>query len=356
MTTLGAQASGTPPLSAEIRIFESTTPHNSYPDDCDMRLDRLFIAEDLDLAIQVQFNRPLTDDEAQQVQWSVSDAATPSSGDFAEQPDPAVVTTHLVTDEHGNDVEATVHVTLNGTDIATPAPLRVISDAEYARAHTTLASYTAVGGRPRSQLPLTADLLSRFLGETADAMGSPSVSTYQLDICDPRLTHRAGANWGPNTVTDVPLVEYAADQPASIIVAEGAARALLADNEASIRQYFEDNPGAPSLSVNYPYTGNLTLNRPLDDLFALHGVNFDGTLSATVDAPTGRRGVLTAHAVQIQGSVTDLYDFALQAGGAGAFPAAEAAKLEIASVKYDDVGKVFVVSFALDSTFDALDV
>ena len=321
-----------------------------------MRLDRLFVAADLDLAIQVQFNRPPTDAESQQVQWRISDAAAPSSGDFRGQPNPAQVMTHLVTDQRGNDVEATVHVTLDGVDIATPAPLRVISDAEYDRAHATLASYTAVGGRPRSQLPLTVDLLSRFLGETADAVGTPAVGTYQLDICDPRLTHRAGANWGSNTVTDVPLVEYAADQPAAGIVAEGAARALLADNADAIQQYFADNPGAATLSVNYPYAGNLTLNRPLDALFALHGVNFDGTLSATVDAPTEPGGALTAHAVQIQGTVTDLYDFALEAAGAGAFPAAEAAKLEIASVKSDDVGKVFVVSFALDSTFDALDV
>ena len=59
--------------------------------------------------------------------------------------------------------------------------------------------------------------------------------------------------------------------------------------------------------------------------------------------------------MQIQGTVADLYDFALEATGAGAFPASEAAKVEIASVKYDDVGKVFVVSFDLDSTIDALD-
>lgn len=344
------------PLSAEIRISESSTAHNAYPDDCDGRLDRLFVADGLDLAIQVQFNRELTDAESEQVQWLVSDAASPNSGDFVGQPNPALITTTLAAGEQARDVEATVHVVYQGTDIATPAPMRVVTDREYDAAYASLAGYTAVGGRPRGQLPLTTDLLSRFLGEptAAPAVGTPTVSTYALDICNPRLTQRAGATWGADTVTDVPLVHYAADQPVAGIVAEGTARALLAQHAAAIRQYFAENPAATTLSVAYPYSGDLALNTPLDAALSLHGVAFDGSLTATIDAPTASRGTLAAHGIQVQGTVSDLYDFALEATGAAALPAAQAAMLEIASVKHDAVGKVFVVSFDLDTALDAL--
>jgi hypothetical protein len=83
-------------------------------------------------------------------------------------------------------------------------------------------------------------------------------------------------------------------------------------------------------------------------------VTFDGTLSASVDAPTGPGGSLTARQVQVEGTVTDLYDFDIGAGGAGALPATEAAKVEIASVKHD-IGKVFVVTFDLEASIEALD-
>jgi hypothetical protein len=353
-----ARATGaqTPDLSADLRIYESTTTHNSFPDGCDMRLDRLYIAEDLDLSIAVQFNRDLSDDERPRVQWLISnDDATWISGDFSGQSNPALVTTTLSPPENGDRTQAMVHLQFQGADIAPPAPIRLITNEEYNAALATLASFTAAGGRPRAQLPLSVDLLSRFLGQDSDATGTPSVGSAPLDICDPRLTHRAGADWGADTVTDVPLVQYAAEQAASAIVAEATANAVLFQNADAIRQYFADHPQAPSYAVSYTSSGNLTLNRPLDALLALHGVQFDGTLSATVDSPPRGESRLSARDVQVQGTVSDLYDFDLGAAGAGAFPAAQAARVEIASVKHD-VGKVFLVSFTLDSMFDVLDV
>ena len=343
-------------LTADLRIFESSTAHNSYPDDCDMRLDRLYIAEDLDLSIEVQFSRDLSDDESQQVQWLIAnDDEVWSLGDFSGQSNPALVTITLSPPRGDDRTQAMVHVMYQGSDIAAPAPLRLITNEEYDAALASLASFTAVGGRPRSQLPLTVDLLARFLGEDSTAVGVPSVGTSALNICDPRLTHRAGASWGADTVTDVPLVQYAADQPASTIIAEGAARALLDQNADEIRQFFADNPGAPTFAADYAYSGNLTLNRPLDAALSLHGVQFEGTLLASIDALVRPDGMLDARNVQVAGVVSDLYDFNLEAGGAGALPAAEAAKVEIASVKHD-IGKVFLVSFTLDATFDSLEV
>jgi hypothetical protein len=248
-----------------------------------------------------------------------------------------------------------VHVLYQGADLAPPAPLRVITDDEYAAAQATLASITAVGGRPRGELPLTVDLLSRFLGQESTAAGTPSVGTYQLDICDPRLTHRAGAPWGADSVTDVLLVQYGADQPGSDIVAEAAARALLAQSADEIQQFFLDDPTASTYPADFTYSGNLTLNRPLDAALALHGVQFDGALSASIDPPTGPDAPLNARNVHVVGTASDLYDFDLRATGGGAFPAAEAAKVEIASVKHD-IGKVFVVSFTLSSAIDSLEV
>jgi hypothetical protein len=353
----GSVTAQSPDLAADLRIFESTTAHNSYPDDCAGRLDRLYIAEDLGLSIQVQFNRDLTDDEMQQVQWSLSnDDGVWSTGDFMGQTNPALVTTTVAPPARGSDpTQAMVHVMYEGVDIASPAPVRVVTNAEYDSALATLASFTAAGSRPRSQLPLTVDLLSRFLGQDSSAVGTPSLGTYQLDICDPRLTQRAGADWGADTVTDVPLVQYAADQPASQIVAEATARALLAQDEDTIRQFFVDNPQAPTYMAELTHTANLTLNRPPDAALSLHGVQFEGTLSASIDAPSRPDGPLVAHDVQVGGTVSDLYDFDLGAGGAGAFAAGEAAKVQIASVAHD-IGKVFVVSFNLDSAFDSLDL
>jgi hypothetical protein len=341
-------------LTADLRVFESTTAHNSYPDDCDMRLDRLYIAEDLDVSIEVVFSRALSDAESQQVQWSISnDDAVWSSGDFDGQGNPALVTTTVSPTRAGDRKQAMVRVTYQDSDVAPPVPLRVVTDDEYAAAQATLASFTAVGGQ--RQLPLTVDLLARFLGQDSTLVGTPSIGSYQLDICDPRLTQRAGANWGADTVTNVPLVQYAADQPASGIAAEAAARALLIQYEDDIRQYFVDDPSATTCVVDYAYSGNLTLNRPLDALLALHGVQFDGTLSATIDAPTAPAASLVARNVQVEGTLSDLYDFNLEDTGAGAFPAAEAAKVQIASVKHN-IGKVFVVSFTLSSVFDSIDV
>ncbi len=351
-------AAQTPPLTADLRVFDAATPHNSFPDGCDQRLDRLYMAEDLDLSISVQFNRDLSDDERQQVQWLLAnDDATWRSGDFSGQPNPALITTPLSppADTDGDRTQATVYIQFRGTDIATPAPIRVVTNEEYDAAFASLASFTAVGGRPRSQLPLSVDLLSRFLGQDSTTTGTPSVSTAPLDICDPRLTHRAGADWGTETVTNVPLVQYAADQPASAIVAEATADALLSQNADAIRQYFVDHPQATSYAVSYASSGNLTLNRPTDALLALHGVQFDGMLSATVDAPPRAEARLTARDIQVQGTISDLYDFDLGAVGAGALPAAQAAMVEIASVKHD-VGKIFLVSFTLDSVFDSLEL
>jgi hypothetical protein len=351
-----ASGAQTPDLSADLRMYESTTAHNSFPDGCDMRLDRLYIAEDLELSIEVQFNRDLSDDERQQVQWLISnDDATWSSGDFSDQPNPALVTTTLSPPPDGDRTQAMVHIQFQGTDIAPPAPIRLVTNDEYSAALATLASITAAGSRPRGQVPLTVDLLSRFLGQDSDATGAPSVGSAPLNICDPRLTHRAGADWGVDSVTDVPLVHYAADQAASAIVAEATANAVLSQHAVAVRQYFDDHPQANSYAVSYTSTGNLTLNRPADALLALHGVQFDGTLSATIDAPPRGETRLSARDVQVQGTVSDLYDFDLGDAGAGAFPAAQAAKVEIASVKHD-IGKVFLVSFTLDSTFDSLDV
>jgi hypothetical protein len=347
---------GAADLAADLRIFESSTAHNSYPDDCDMRLDRLYIAEDLDLSLEVQFSRDLSDDESSQVQWLVgNDDAVWARGDFTGQPNPALITTTLSPPRAGDRTQAMVHLMYQGSDIAAPAPLRLITNDEYDAARAALAGFTAVGGRPRSELPLTVDLLARFLGQDSAAVGTPSVGVSPLNICDPRLTHRAGANWGADSVTNVPLLQYAADQPAAGIVAEAAARALLAQNADRVHQFFLDNPQAPTYTLDYAYSGNITLNRPLDAALSLHGVQFDGTLSGTIDAPVRADGTLEARDMRIAGTVSDLYDFDLEAGGAGALPAAEAAKVEIASVKHD-VGKVFLVSFTLDATFDSLDV
>jgi hypothetical protein len=319
-----------------------------------MRLDRLYIAQGLDLCIEVQFSRPLSDDESQQVQWSISnDDAEWSSGDFEGQPNPGLVTTTLSPARIGDPTQAAVHILYQGTDLAPPAPLRVVTDDEYTSALTTLAGFTSAGGQ--RSLPLTLDLLSRFLGQDSTLAGTPSLGTYQLNICDPRLTQRAGANWAADSVTGVPLVQYAADQSASGIVAEAAARALLLQHEDDIRQFFVDNPQAATYPAEVTYSGNLTLNRPLDAFLALHGVQFDGTLSATVDAPGGTGAPLTARSIQIAGTLSDLYDFNLQDTGAGAFPASEAAKVQIASVKHA-IGKVFVVDFTLLSAFDSMDV
>ncbi len=168
------RAAQTPGLTADLRIFESTTAHNSFPDDCDMRLDRLYIAEDLELAIAVQFSRDLSDDETQQVQWLVSnDDATWSMGDFSGQSNPALVTTLLSPPRGGDRTQASVHIQYQGADIAPPTPLRLITNEEYDAAFATLTSFTAVGGRPRSQLPMTVDLLSRFLGQEAPPIAPP---------------------------------------------------------------------------------------------------------------------------------------------------------------------------------------
>ena len=323
-----------------------------------MRLDRLYIAEGLELSLAVQFSRDLSDDEAKQVQWTVvDDAGVWSSGDFQGQPNPALVTTRLsLPIREGDRRDATVHVLNQGVDIAPAAPMRVVTNHEYDAALATLASFTDVGSRPRGQLPLTVDLLSRFLGQDSNLVGTPSVAAEALDICDPRLTQRAGANWGADTVTGyVPVVEYAPDQPAAEIVAEAAARALLAQHEDDIRQFFDVNPHAQTYPADYAYSGNLTLNRPLDAGLALHGVQFEGRLTATVDAPERANAPLVARAVRVTGNVGDLYDFDLEAGGAGALPAAEAAKVEIASVKHA-IGKVFLVTFNLASSFESLDL
>jgi hypothetical protein len=312
-----------------------------------MRLQRLYIAEGLELSIEVQFNRDLSDTESQLVQWEVSGgAARPASGDFTDQPNPALITTTV----RGAN-EADVRVTYQGVDLTPPLPIRIITDAEYDAAYAVLTRYTARDSR----LPLTLDLLSRFLGQESSAVGTPSLGTYPLNICDPRLTHRAGADWGTETVTDVPLVQYSSDQPAAAIVAEGVAIALLSQNASDIRQFFADNPQADAQRFDYTYSGDLTLDFPLDANFALHGVAFDGSLSATVDAPKRPASPLTARNVQVSGTVADLYDFNLEASGAGALPAIEAAKVEIASVKHPDVGKVFVVAVSLDTAIDVLD-
>jgi hypothetical protein len=334
-------------LTASVRIYESTTTHNSYPDECDMRLQKLYIAEGVELSIEVQFNRTLTDQESPLVRWEVaSDATELASGDFVGQPNPALITTMV-----GNARDAAVRVTYQGADLTGPLPMRIITDAEYDAAYAVLTSYTARSSR----LPLTADLLARFLGMQSSAVGAPTLGTYALNICDPRLTHRAGADWGAETVTDVPDVRYTSDQPAAAIVAEGVAIAVLSSNAADIRQFFADNPATATYAFNVRYSGNLTLDFPLDANFALHGVQFDGALSAVVDAPTGPRSTLTARNVQVNGSVADLYDFNLEASGAGALPATEAAKVEIASVKHADVGKVFVVTISLDNAIDSVD-
>jgi len=81
---LFANQSGPPPdLTAEVRVYETTTTHNSFPDYCDQRLQQLYIAEDLDMAIEVQFSRALTDEESLLVQWEVDTGdAQPVTGDF----------------------------------------------------------------------------------------------------------------------------------------------------------------------------------------------------------------------------------------------------------------------------------
>jgi hypothetical protein len=339
-------AQAPPDLSASARIFESSTAHNSFPDECDMRLQQLYIAEGLELSIEVQFSRALTDEESRLVQWSVSNG---DSGDFSGQPNPALITTTVTADSLGDDNEAQVRVTYQGVDLTPPLPMRIISDAEYNSAYRLLAGFTA---RDRG-LPLTSDLLARFLGQQSSSAGRPDIGTYPLSICDPRLTQRAGADWGSDAVTNVPLVHYDSDQPAASAVGEGVARALLAQHAQDIRQFFATNPTLQTHRVEYSYNGELTLDFPLDVNFALHGVQFDGALSATVDAPTGADAPLTATDIHVNGTVADLYDFNIEDTGAGARPAIEAAKIEIASVKHD-IGKVFVVSVSLDTSIDEL--
>jgi len=346
---LFANQSGPPPdLSADVRIYETSTAHNQFPDGCDQRLDRLYIAEDLDLAIDVQFSRPLTDEESQQVQWEVDAGdGLPQSGTFEGQSNPALITTPV----SGQARNATVRVTYQGADLAPPLPMRVVTNAEYEDA---LARLTPVV-EPSETLPLTRDLLARFLGQPRSEAGTPSVQAAPLDICDPRLTHRAGANWGSDTVTDVPLVHYAADQPAADVVARGVAFAMLADHSTDIRDYFSAHPREDRHRFEFAQDGNLTLNTPVDALLSLHGVQFAGSWSATVQAPSTARAPLQASDIRVSGTVSDLYDFNLEDTGAGAAPAADAAKVEIASVKHDAVGKVFLVSFDLDQTLPTLE-
>jgi hypothetical protein len=342
-------------LAADVRIYETTTAHNVFPDECDARLQRLYIAEGLQLAIAVQFSRDLSDAEAAQVSWSVSNgAAQPTSGDFSGQSNPALITTTTVGVPGRGPTEAVVRVTYQDVDLVPPLPLRVVSDAEFNAAYSVLSSF--VNGSDRNetaQLPLTADLLARFLGQDSRAAGSPRVGTYQLSICDPRLTHRAGADWGTESVANVPMVQYGPDQPASEAVAEGVAIALLAEHAAEIRAYFASHPDATTYAVDYTFSGGLTLDRPLDANLALHSVQFDGGVLASVSAPTaGERG-LTAQYVAVSGTVADLYDFDIEASGVGAMPAIEAAKVQIASVKHH-IGKVFVVSINVDNTIDSV--
>jgi len=351
-------AAQTPPLpddlSAVVRISEVSTSHNAYPDDCDMRLQRLYIAEDLQLSIQVQFSRALTDEESQLVQWQVTNgAAEPASGDFVGQSNPASITTTVTAAAARGSDEPTVRITYAGADLAPPSPMRVVSNAEYDAAYAALTGYLDRRDRTANRLPLTADLLARFLGQDSDAAGIPSVTTEPLNICDPRLTHRAGADWGPDVETAVPHVEYASDQPAAQVVSQGVAVALLSDKAEEIRSYFAAHPGETTHDFEYAYSGNLTLNDPPDALFALHGVQFDGSVSASVATPATGRRPLQASAVQVNGTVMDVYDFDLGAGGAGALPAQAAAQIEIASVKHD-IGKVFLVAFDLDNALDAV--
>src|SRR4051794_19959482 len=122
------QTGPAPDLGADVHIYETTTAHNQFPDQCDQRLDRLYITEDVDLAIEVQFSRPLTDEEQGQVHWQV-DAADGMlvSGSFEGQSNPALITTPLT----GIPREATVRVSDQGVDIAPPRPLRVVTNAEY---------------------------------------------------------------------------------------------------------------------------------------------------------------------------------------------------------------------------------
>jgi hypothetical protein len=345
------------PLSASARIYETTTLHNSFPDGCDSRLQRLYIAEGLQLAIEVQFNRALSDQESQQVQWSISNGAgQPDSGDFVGQANPALVTATVTPADLGDDGEvgeALVSVTFQGADLVTPMPVRVISDAEYSSAYAVLSRFTSSSRGANGRLPLTSDLLSRFLGQDSSAAGMPTVRTSPLNMCDPRLTHRAGANWGADVTTEVPLVQYASDQPAGASVGEGVARAVLAQNAQNIRQYFAANPGETTYAFDDTYSGNLTLDLPLDANFALHGVQFDGMVSARIDGSGGSSAPLTARTVRVVGTVADLYDFNLEASGAGAFPATEAAKIQIASVKHD-IGKVFLVAISLDTSVRTL--
>ncbi len=337
-----------PELTADVRVHESTTAHNAYPDDCDMRLQRLYIAEDVELLIEVQFSRDLSNEENQAIQWELADGAEVlAAGDFAGLGNPALVTTTVTA---GPTRESTLRVTFQGIDLAPPAPLRVISNAEYDAAYAAL---SRVAGDNR--FPLSADLLARFLGQESTAAGVPSVAAESLNICDPRLTHRAGADWGPDVVADVPLVEYGPDQPATDSVAEGIAVALLSANAEDIRQYFAAHASESSHEFEFVHDGNVTLNFPLDAALALHGVQFDGTFTGTVEAPGGSRTRLHATDVHVTGSVRDVYDFDLEATGAGAFPAIEAAKLEIASVKHD-IGKVFLVAFNLDTSMPSLEV
>jgi len=163
LVTLGAQTPPPEDLSAAVRISELTTSHNSFPDDCGMRLQRLYIAEDLQMLIQVQFSRQLTDDESHEVQWEVTGgAAEPASGDFADLPNPASITTLVKAPSSDNEV--VMRLTYDGTDLVDPLPIRVVTDADYNAAYAALNGYVNRTARGGSELPLTSDLLARFLG------------------------------------------------------------------------------------------------------------------------------------------------------------------------------------------------
>src|SRR4029453_2066535 len=101
-----------------------------------------------------------------------------------------LVSTTVTADPGRGATEATVHVTYQGVDLAAPAPLRVVSNAEYEAAYASLAGVTDRSADSTTRLPLTWDLLARFLGQERAEAGTPSVGTYPLNICDPRLTHR----------------------------------------------------------------------------------------------------------------------------------------------------------------------
>jgi uncharacterized repeat protein (TIGR01451 family) len=334
--------------TAAIKISEAANKFNTLPDTC-ARLRSIFVGQGAKLLLEVRFPFALTEPEKSQIQWDVTgSAATPSTGTLAGQPTIAqVAVTSGNPPSGGGGVTVSYNgklLPMTGVNPSQPDSIRVVTDAARASALSLL---TAGTNSTASFLPLAADLLSRFLAvPIRTATGVPSIRSRAVDICEPELTHRAGANWGPNRSTTIPLVSYASGSRASRIVADGVAGAVLALKRNEIQAYMAAHRGEARHTFPFTSAGNLSLEYSPDVYAAVHGATFTGSVTARID----RVGTqLRADRVEVQGTVVDLYDFDINALP----PAPPAAKVQISSVG-KPAGHIFWDQFQLAHTLTSL--